>query len=177
MVRMQIDHAADKRLSQYSRGMLQRIALCQALMSNPDFLFLDEPSSGLDPSGVLLVRDVILEEKRRGTAVLMNSHQLSEVEKVCDRVLFLSGGAIAQQEALRPANRIEVSITALLSLPLEFVFHGLDLRREGDRSIVAVVESEERLAELVKAVVDSGAGVVEVRRVAVDLEKMFREQA
>jgi ABC-2 type transport system ATP-binding protein len=177
MVRMQIDHAADRRLSQYSRGMLQRIALCQALMSNPDFLFLDEPSSGLDPSGVLLVRDVILEEKRRGAAVLMNSHQLSEVEKVCDRVLFLSGGAIAQQEALRPANRIEVSITTLLPLGPDSVIHGFEVRREGDRSVVAVVESEHKLADLVKAIVDSGAGVVEVRRVAVDLEKMFREEA
>src|SRR4029077_20698679 len=76
-------------IRQYSRGMLQRIALCQALIHEPQFLYLDKPASGLEPNGVLLVRDLIAEQKQRGAAVLLNSHQLSEVEKVCDRVLFL----------------------------------------------------------------------------------------
>ena len=81
--------------------MLQRIGMAQALMLDPDFLFLDEPTSGLDPNGVFLVRDLIAEEKARGAAVLLNSHQLAEVEKVCDRVLFLKDGVIARDEALR----------------------------------------------------------------------------
>ena len=85
LVRLGIRDAAEKRLSQYSRGMLQRIGMCQALIHEPDFLFLDEPTSGLDPNGVLLVRDLIQEQKSRGAAVLLNSHQLAEIEKVCDR--------------------------------------------------------------------------------------------
>src|SRR6185436_4716749 len=92
------------------RGMLQRVALCQALIHEPDFLFLDEPASGLDPNGVLLVRDIIEEQKRRGVMVLLNSHQLAEVEKVCDRALFLRGGVIARTEALRHADRSIVAI-------------------------------------------------------------------
>jgi len=88
--------AAGRRLGEYSRGMLQRIALCQALIHEPDFIFLDEPASGLDPNGVLLVRDLITAQRQRGAAVLLNSHQLSEIEKICDRVLFLRDGVIAR---------------------------------------------------------------------------------
>ena len=86
--RLGLADAGKRLLGQYSRGMLQRIGMCQALMREPDFLFLDEPTSGLDPNGVFLVRDLIAEQKQRGAAVLLNSHQLAEVEKVCDRVLF-----------------------------------------------------------------------------------------
>src|SRR5205814_5793508 len=106
LTRLGLADAAGKRLSQYSRGMLQRIGMAQALMLNPDFLFLDEPTSGLDPNGVFLVRDLIAEEKARGAAVLLNSHQLAEIEKVCDRVLFLSKGSITRAEALRDAAAI-----------------------------------------------------------------------
>src|SRR5207253_10517014 len=99
--RLDLVEAADRPMSQYSRGMLQRAAICQALVHEPDFLFLDEPASGLDPNGVLLVRDLIAEQKSRGAMVLLNSHQLSEVEKVCDRVLYLHGGVVARAETLR----------------------------------------------------------------------------
>src|ERR1051325_7214776 len=68
--RLGMTAAANQSLGQYSRGMLQRIALCQALIHEPDFLFLDEPASGLDPNGVLLVRDLIAAQKRRGAMVL-----------------------------------------------------------------------------------------------------------
>ena len=93
--------------------MLQRVGMCQALMREPDFLFLDEPTSGLDPNGVFLVRDLIAEQKQRGAAVLLNSHQLAEVEKVCDRVLFLHDGVVARDETLRDATRIIIAITLL----------------------------------------------------------------
>src|SRR6476660_319894 len=111
--RLALTDATDKRLSQYSRGMLQRIGMAQALMLDPDFLFLDEPTSGLDPNGVFLVRDLIAEEKARGAAVLLNSHQLAEIGKVCDRVLFLNGGVIARDESLREIARITIAITLL----------------------------------------------------------------
>src|SRR5436305_8686232 len=93
--------------------MLQRVGMCQALVANPDFLFLDEPTSGLDPNGVMLVREVIAEQRARGAAVLLNSHQLAEIEKVCDRVLFLSGGVISREEALRDVATITIAITLL----------------------------------------------------------------
>src|SRR5687768_447220 len=111
--RLGIANASNRRLAQYSRGMLQRLGMCQALIHEPQYVFLDEPTSGLDPNGVLLVRDLIAEQKQRGAAVLLNSHQLAEIEKVCDRVLFLRDGVIARMETLRHVDRVIVAITLL----------------------------------------------------------------
>src|SRR4030095_2853399 len=85
----------------YSRGMLQRIGLAQALLRDPDLLFLDEPASGTDPRGVALVRERILEAKARGATIVLNSHQLAEVERVCDRIVFIDRGRLARGETLR----------------------------------------------------------------------------
>lgn len=88
-------HARNK-LRTFSKGMLQRIGLAQALINDPALLFLDEPTSGLDPGGRLLVRDIIREQRERGTAVFLNSHLLSEVEITCDRVAFVRHGEVLQ---------------------------------------------------------------------------------
>jgi ABC-2 type transport system ATP-binding protein len=160
MLRLGIEHAADEPLGSYSRGMLQRIGLCQALIHQPDFVFLDEPASGLDPNGVLLVRDLITEQKQRGAAVLLNSHQLSEVEKVCDRALFLHGGVIARAETLRHTDRIVVSIRFL----------------DGETQLVEVA-SEPEIADVVARLTAEGARIVEVRRHVADLEGIFRGTA
>ena len=177
MERLGIAGAADKRLSQYSRGMLQRIGMCQALIHEPRFVFLDEPTSGLDPNGVLLVRDLIAEQKARGAAVLLNSHQLAEIEKVCDRVLFLGGGVISHHETLRHADRIVVAVTLLAG-----TFDPVAVARIAgvvpkENVIVATVETEGDIARLVKELVESGAGVIDVRRHTADLESIFRGAA
>ena len=82
----------DKRLQQFSKGMLQRIGLAQALIHNPELIFLDEPTSGLDPMGRRLVRDIIRAQRDRGATVFLNSHLLSEIEITCDQVVFHSRG-------------------------------------------------------------------------------------
>ena len=172
--RLQIDDAAGQPLAQYSRGMLQRIGMCQALIHEPDYLFLDEPTSGLDPNGVLLVRELIEEQKSRGAAVLLNSHQLAEVEKVCDRVLFLNGGVIARAETLRHAGRVVVAIRLLPGS-----FDAAEVERIAgaapqENTVVAAVETENDVAEVVRALAAAGAGVVEVRAHRADLEGIFR---
>ncbi len=78
----------------YSRGMLQRLGLAQALLGEPRFLFLDEPISGVDPAGILLFRRLLAEQRARGATLLVNSHQLDEVERLCDRVVFVSKGRV-----------------------------------------------------------------------------------
>jgi ABC-2 type transport system ATP-binding protein len=175
--RLGLADAEDKRLSQYSRGMLQRIGMAQALMLDPDFLFLDEPTSGLDPNGVFLVRDLIAEEKARGAAVLLNSHQLAEIEKVCDRVLFLSGGVIARDEALREIARITIVVTLL---PGSYDAAAVEVAAGAVpvNDVVATnVASEADVAKLVSRIVSSGAGVIDVRRRTADLESIFRGEA
>jgi len=177
LARLDLTEAAGKQLSQYSRGMLQRIGMAQALMLDPDFLFLDEPTSGLDPNGVFLVRDLIAEEKARGAAVLLNSHQLAEIEKVCDRVLFLKDGVIARDEALREIAKIAITVTLLAgSYDAAMVAAAVGIAPAND-IVVASVASEGDIAQLVARIVGTGAGVIDVRRRAADLESMFRGDA
>jgi ABC-2 type transport system ATP-binding protein len=165
--------AEHKRLSQYSRGMLQRIGMCQALIHEPAYRFLDEPTSGLDPNGVLLVRDLITEQKARGAAVLLNSHQLAEIEKVCDRVVFLHRGVIERAETLRHVDKIVVAITMLPG------FDAAAVERIGgaaprENILIATVETESDIAQLVRELVASGASIIDVRRHTTDLESIFR---
>ncbi len=177
LTRLGLTDAEDKRLSQYSRGMLQRIGMAQALMCDPDFLFLDEPTSGLDPNGVFLVRDLIAEEKARGAAVLLNSHQLAEIEKVCDRVLFLKGGVISRDEALRDVATITMVITLLPRSYTNAAVESVAGVAPKNDVVTVNVASEAEIAQVVSRIVSSGAGVIDVRRRTADLESIFREGA
>ena len=90
-----LSDAADRRLSEYSKGMLQRAGLAQAIVHNPELVILDEPSSGLDPIGMADMADMIMRLKKDGKTVLLCSHLLNEVESLCDRVAIVSQGKIA----------------------------------------------------------------------------------
>jgi len=87
-------------ISRFSRGMLQRLGLAQALIGKPSYLFLDEPGSGLDPAGVILMRKILLEEKENGMTIVLNSHQLDQIEKLCDRVALIRKGNLEAIENL-----------------------------------------------------------------------------
>lgn len=90
--KIQIDWALDKKLSEYSKGMLQRFGLLQALVSDPDLLILDEPMSGLDPIGRRVVSDLIVELKDKGKTVFFSTHILPDVERICDRACIILNG-------------------------------------------------------------------------------------
>lgn len=93
--RVGLEQAAwDRPMKKYSRGMLQRTALAQALVGNPQFLFLDEPTSGIDPAGAIRFREIVDALKADGVTIILNSHQLDQMERVCDRVAFLRAGRI-----------------------------------------------------------------------------------
>jgi ABC-2 type transport system ATP-binding protein len=87
--------AADRRIAGYSRGMMQRIALAQALINDPDLVILDEPTSGFDPIGRIGIRKIIAGLRSAGKTVFFSSHELSEIERVCDRVGIIAGGRLA----------------------------------------------------------------------------------
>ncbi len=99
--RVRLSEWADVRVKKFSKGMTQRLGLAAALIHDPQVLLLDEPTDGVDPVGRREIRDLLQEEARRGKTVLLNSHLLSEIERICDRVAVLRGGRVVA------AGRIE----------------------------------------------------------------------
>lgn len=100
LVGLDISTAKKKQLRQYSKGMLQRVGMAQALINDPDLIFLDEPMSGLDPLGRYQLREIILALKAQGKTIFFNSHVLSEVEQICDRIGILDRGELICEGAL-----------------------------------------------------------------------------
>jgi ABC-2 type transport system ATP-binding protein len=85
-----------RKVKEMSRGMLQRLGIAQALIGHPRIFFLDEPTSGMDPLGFILIRKLLLKCKEEGMTIVLNSHHLNEVEKVCDRIAFIRKGKIEE---------------------------------------------------------------------------------
>lgn len=145
-----LEEAGERRVGTYSKGMLQRIGLAQAMVHDPRLLILDEPTAGVDPAGSRGIRDLILRLKERGKTVLLTSHLLEQVQDVCDRVGILAKGELVRE------GRLE-SLTGVSGLT-EFVVEnaGPELREE-----------IERLAA------SHGARLVDSRQARLDLETVF----
>jgi len=125
-------------LRKFSKGMVQRVGIAQALINNPDVVFLDEPMSGLDPVGRREVRDLVLRLKEEGKTVFFSTHILSDAETLCDRVAILNQGKLEGCGELREILRLGVSATELvLENPLERILeelrpHAISVIRTGD---------------------------------------------
>lgn len=90
-----------KHLRSFSKGMLQRIGLAQALLRSPELLILDEPMSGLDPDGRMLIKEIIMEEKKKGTTLFFSSHLLGDMDQLCDDLVVIDQGNLIYQGALK----------------------------------------------------------------------------
>jgi ABC-2 type transport system ATP-binding protein len=102
---LNLEEAAEKNVSKYSKGMAQRLGFAQAMLHDPDLLILDEPTASLDPVGRKEFRDILLELKRQGKTVFISSHILSEVESLCDRVAILQNGELKRIGTLQELSR------------------------------------------------------------------------
>lgn len=97
LVKVGLEDAGDRRVGSYSKGMLQRIGLAQALIADPELLILDEPTAGVDPIGAADIASLIIELKTEGKTVLLCSHLLSQVEAICDRVAIMGRGSLLRE--------------------------------------------------------------------------------
>jgi len=161
--------AGDRRISGYSKGMRQRVALAQALLSDPEVIILDEPARGLDPVARRRFRDVINEYAGRGTTFFINSHTLSEVERTCNRIGIIKEGRVIREftpeELVEKAGELEVRYR-VSGEPLPG-------SRLVDREWVLSVPDTGALARAV-SMIDGRAGSVEsVRAVRISLEDYF----
>jgi ABC-2 type transport system ATP-binding protein len=168
-------------LRRFSKGMLQRAGLAQALLNDPEVVFLDEPMSGLDPIGRHMVKEVILDLRSRGRTVFFSTHILSDAEALCDRVALLRAGRLVTVGRLDEILRIDVSHLEVLvsggDAGLLERLTGLKGRRAlGERWSLDV--EEKSLGRVVQALQDAGARVLSVQPVRESLEDYFiREMA
>lgn len=176
--RMDLTDAADRRLAQFSKGMLQRAGLAQALIAEPELLFLDEPTSGLDPLGRVLVRDLIRELRDKGTTVFLNSHLLGEVEATCDRVVFLKKGRTVRELSLRhqaPAVEVRLQIGRAEPPVLEgLLAFGRELQVSGNR-VRLWTDSEEPIPRIARWLVSEGVDIHALGSHRKSLEEWFVE--
>jgi ABC-2 type transport system ATP-binding protein len=166
-----------KRLSEFSKGMLQRIGLAQALIHEPELIFLDEPTSGLDPMGRRLVRDVIRAQREHGTTVFLNSHLLSEVEITCDQVVFIKQGEVVGSHDLRAQSGGEIRVTVLAQKLSPETLAGLtrwctSIEKQGDQLTIST-KSGEVLPEIHRYLAASGADIFSFTPERLSLEELF----
>jgi ABC-2 type transport system ATP-binding protein len=167
----------DKRLQEFSKGMLQRIGLAQALLNDPELIFLDEPTSGLDPFGRRMVRDIIKAQRDRGATVLLNSHLLGEVEITCDRVAFIKDGEVVETRTLDGEAKEENTVLIRAGKVTTEMVKRLaqwtsSAQYEGGR-LACSLSSNAMLPEVVRYLVSAGADIYEVAPQRLSLEERF----
>ena len=147
-----LTHAQHRPVHDYSKGMQRRIGIAQALINDPDFLILDEPTTGLDPIGTRQVKDLILELGRRGKTVLLSSHLLADVEDVVDRMVILYGGKIRGegtcQELLTASGKTTIETDELDEATLAEIDEVIRRRSDGMKSVRHVTKPRQKLEEL-----------------------------
>jgi len=149
-----LEKALDLQLRKFSRGMLQRVGLAQALLHNPSLVVLDEPLGGLDPLGRKELRDIIVRLKEEGKTIFLSSHILQDIEMVCDRVAIIVGGKIISQGALEELVSEKIYLTEVIISGIEEKeLKGLaeSLSVKGGRTLLKVLKEEnvEKILELV----------------------------
>ena len=149
---VRLENAAQRRIGGYSKGMLQRIGLAQAMIQEPRLLVLDEPTAGVDPAGSHEIRDLILDFKKRGITVLLCSHLLGQVQEICDRIGILHQGSLVR----------EGKLADLISI-------------ENQTELILENASPEVLAEIQATIAKSNARIVEQRKPQTTLERYFLE--
>ena len=174
--KVKLDSYKGLKIGKYSRGMVQRLGIAQALLGDPELLVLDEPTSGLDPAGRKEVRDLILALKAEGKTIFLSSHILSEVEQICDRVIIIDRGHMVRtgsmQEMLAEDNRVEIKVDQLPEeLELALKERGASVEREPHRVRIAVDGAQKRaVAEMLWA---GGCDVISLTPMKSSLEDTF----
>lgn len=174
--RVGMSAAADKPLRQYSKGMLQRVGVAQALLNEPDLIFFDEPTSGLDPIAHADICNLILDLKAQSKTIFVSSHQLSDIEMIGDRVAILVSGKLAMKGEVK-----ELLTTKQVEIIADGVSDDLASRvgRVADESevhagrLTAYVEGTDALNKAIDTLVKSGASIVSINPRRRTLEKLF----
>lgn len=176
---MDLAGAADRKIRTYSKGMKQRLGLAQALLHDPEVLFLDEPTDGVDPVGRKQIRDLLLGLKARGRTIFLNSHLLSEVERVCDRVGILKDGTLLREgtveELTRSGNAYEIRVGGPVDVAWDEVLRLAPGAKRTGETIQLSLEDPKRLDAVIDLLRAKGVSVRGVTEKKHSLEEIFIE--
>ncbi len=174
---VEMERAAKLQIRRYSKGMIQRISLAQAIVNRPKLLILDEPTSGLDPVGRRQVRDLILAERQRGTTILFCTHIISDVEALCERVVVLVGGRRVREGSVREllsgqAPVVEMTVEGLSLGQLKGLGHELTYAQDfGDRVLLRT--GNQAAQSLLQQALQAGGRVTQMQPTRYSLEDLF----
>lgn len=167
----------EKRVRDFSKGMMQRLGLAQALLNEPELIFLDEPTSGLDPAGRKLVRDIIKAQRERGATVFLNSHLLGEVEATCDRVGFIKDGEVVETRRLGALIEGEVTVSMrarnLGTETLAELAQRVSSLKAVEDGVIFYIPSMDLLPGIVRFLVGQNVDVYEITPQRLSLEDLF----
>ncbi|MDD9939712.1 MAG: ABC transporter ATP-binding protein [Myxococcales bacterium] len=177
-----LDHALDRPIGKFSKGMMQRIGMCQALLHDPELLVLDEPFSGLDPIGRKDIRDILQSQRQAGKTIIITSHVLTDVEAISDRVAIVQRGKLVAYGDLQDLLRSDVRRT---EVELGNVSDNLKAQlqrtaaetRVHDQRLLVVVEGQEAVSNLLSVALRDGAQVHSVTPHKETLEDLFVRKA
>ena len=162
-----LDHHLSKKVSQYSLGMKQRLAIGMSILSKPKLLILDEPTNGLDPTGIIELRKTLVNlAKTENTSVLFSSHNLTEVEKIADRVIYIKNGSLidSSDEITPKLNQylLETSNTEMAVSVLSNAFNSLSVASNKEFVIINLVDNQVTIGEIVAKLVQNDIKVLNI---------------
>jgi ABC-2 type transport system ATP-binding protein len=179
--KLEVFDRKDDAVATFSRGMRQKIAIARAVVHDPELVFLDEPTANLDPEATATVRSLILDLRKEGRTIFVNTHNLDEAQRVCDRVGVLKRHLLALGTPADLARQRQGMTTRIeLATPSDAVVRALragfpqsELRVEGRSVIVSVTQPDEENPRLARAVVEAGGSIVSVQEEAHGLERLY----
>jgi ABC-2 type transport system ATP-binding protein len=181
MIDLGLEDAIDKKVGAYSKGMTQRLGMARAMLGSPSLLILDEPSGGLDPRGVILIRNKILELKKKGTTIFISSHILSEIQSICDTIGIINKGIIVAKDnvsvlsnklQLKPKLTLEVENISENIITLVKNMQGIESVEIINKIINVICPSSLR-AKIIVAIENAGGNIINVHTTEPSLEEIF----
>ncbi len=174
---VKIDYALNRKLSTYSKGMLQRIGIAQAILNDPQLVILDEPLSGLDPQGRKEVKDILLTLKKSGKTILFSSHILPDVEMICDRIGIIYKGRLVNTGVLSDIADMEIKGFEVQCRNIsEDVKKNYPERIERGEDIYMYLHTEDELDKFLRRIIQTGGKIIGVVPMKKTLEEYFIEQ-
>lgn len=173
----------DMTVNKYSTGMKQKLHFVRALLNDPEIIFLDEPTNGMDPQTANHVRDIILEFKKKGKTIILATHNMLEADKLCDRILIMNKGKIVKigkpeelkaylktdRVLIKIRGNLDANFSELLNIKKEHI----KIVREDDCTSLYILGNNINISSLVKQIIDLGFAVIFVSQVIPELEEVY----